>query len=152
VPSASSEDGALGEPPAGDAGEQAGGTRAVAAQPRAAAQQQERWRQTNEVEESSDYDEEEEAEEEREHALRRASHAATSTSQQQAQAQGAPAPPDSRELIFRLERHGEGWGEEILPRLVVEKRQVAPSQRRQSSRPDPWEVRPPCLPPGKKGG
>jgi len=32
---------------------------------------------------------------------------------------------EDTELIFKLERHGNGWGEEILPRLVVQRRPVS---------------------------
>ena len=49
------------------------------------------------------------------------------------------------ELIFRLERRGEGWGEEIFPHLVVEQRpwtSVAKRDRNRSSRPKPWTVIP----------
>ena len=60
-----------------------------------------------------------------------------------------PGPPSdaerpATELIFRLERRGEGWGEEIFPHLVLEQRPLEPPRRRlrkRSSRPDPWEVR-----------
>lgn len=59
------------------------------------------------------------------------------------------------ELIFKLERQGEGWGEEILPRLSVEQRPLARLRvRNRSALPDPWAVRscpgrppPPALPP-----
>lgn len=56
----------------------------------------------------------------------------------------APAPPGSTELIFRLERRGEGWGEEIFPHLVVEQRPWTDTKKRdrnRSSRPKPWTVR-----------
>lgn len=33
------------------------------------------------------------------------------------------------ELIFRLTRRGEGWGEEIIPHLTVEKRPIEPSAK-----------------------
>lgn len=49
----------------------------------------------------------------------------------------------STELIFRLERRGEGWGEEIFPHLVVEQRpwtSTAKRDRNRSSRPKPWTV------------
>lgn len=49
----------------------------------------------------------------------------------------------STELIFRLERRGEGWGEEIFPHLVVEQRPwttTAKRDRNRSSRPKPWTV------------
>ena len=59
---------------------------------------------------------------------------------------GEPSDPDrpATELIFRLERRGDGWGEEIFPHLVLEQRPLEPPRRRlrkRSSRPDPWEVR-----------
>ncbi len=59
---------------------------------------------------------------------------------------GLPPDPDrpATELIFRLERRGDGWGEEIFPHLVLEQRPLEPPRRRlrkRSSRPDPWEVR-----------
>mmetsp|Transcript_37594 Transcript_37594/g.96186 ORF Transcript_37594/g.96186 Transcript_37594/m.96186 type:complete len:748 (-) Transcript_37594:129-2372(-) len=46
------------------------------------------------------------------------------------------------ELIFKLERRGSGWGEEILPHLTVEQREVQPPARRNRRRagaPEPWE-------------
>lgn len=49
----------------------------------------------------------------------------------------------STELIFRLERRGEGWGEEIFPHLVVEQRPwitTAKRDRNRSTRPKPWTV------------
>jgi hypothetical protein len=64
---------------------------------------------------------------------------------------GGPSPPaetaerPATELIFRLERRGDGWGEEIFPHLVLEQRPLEPPRRRvrkRSSRPDPWEVCP----------
>lgn len=54
-----------------------------------------------------------------------------------------PAAQASTELIFRLERRGEGWGEEIFPHLVVEQRPLADVKKRdrnRSSRPRPWTV------------
>ena len=42
------------------------------------------------------------------------------------------------ELIFRLDRRGVGWGEEILPHLTVEQRVL---KRNRSAQPDPWTVR-----------
>lgn len=62
-----------------------------------------------------------------------------------AKQQALTAQPASTELIFRLERRGEGWGEEIFPHLVVEQRPWTDSKRRdrnRSSRPKPWTVRP----------
>ncbi len=46
------------------------------------------------------------------------------------------------ELIFRFERRGEGWGEEILPHLVMENRPLEKPRRDRprSNQPDPWEV------------
>ena len=55
---------------------------------------------------------------------------------------GQPAQ-GSTELIFRLERRGEGWGEEIFPHLVVEQRPwttTAKRDRNRSTRPKPWTV------------
>ena len=49
----------------------------------------------------------------------------------------------STELIFRLERRGEGWGEEIFPHLVVEQRPwttTAKRDRNRCTRPKPWTV------------
>lgn len=46
------------------------------------------------------------------------------------------------ELIFRLDRNGTGWGEEILPSLTVEHRPVKRRrERNRSSMPRPWTVR-----------
>lgn len=59
--------------------------------------------------------------------------------------QTAKADSGSTELIFRLERRGEGWGEEIFPHLVVEQRpwtSAAKRDRNRSSRPKPWTVMP----------
>ncbi len=59
--------------------------------------------------------------------------------------QTAKAESSSTELIFRLERRGEGWGEEIFPHLVVEQRpwtSAAKRDRNRSSRPKPWTVLP----------
>lgn len=61
------------------------------------------------------------------------------------QPQTATAQKGSTELIFRLERRGEGWGEEIFPHLVVEQRpwtSAAKRDRNRSSRPKPWTVCP----------
>lgn len=55
---------------------------------------------------------------------------------------GQPAK-GSTELIFRLERRGEGWGEEIFPHLIVEQRPwitTAKRDRNRSTRPKPWTV------------
>ncbi|DBA84918.1 TPA: hypothetical protein ACH3X1_005930 [Trebouxia sp. C0004] len=57
------------------------------------------------------------------------------------ESQAAKAESGSTELIFRLERRGEGWGEEIFPHLVVEQRpwtSAAKRDRNRSSRPKPW--------------
>lgn len=45
------------------------------------------------------------------------------------------------ELIFRLERRGDGWGEEIFPHITVENRPLEKKQRirPRSNQPDPWE-------------
>ena len=61
------------------------------------------------------------------------------------QAKLGPGQPEkgSTELIFRLERRGEGWGEEIFPHLVVEQRPWTATPKRdrnRSSRPNPWTV------------
>ncbi len=61
--------------------------------------------------------------------------------------QTTKAESSSTELIFRLERRGEGWGEEIFPHLVVEQRpwtSAAKRDRNRSSRPKPWTVLP-CI-------
>jgi hypothetical protein len=48
---------------------------------------------------------------------------------------------DVTELIFRLDRKGIGWGEEILPSLTVEHRPVKKRRdRNRSSMPRPWAV------------
>ncbi len=60
---------------------------------------------------------------------------------QAAQAETAADPPT--ELIFQLDRRGEGWGEEIFPTLTVVRRPVvAPPKRdrNRSKRPPPWTV------------
>lgn len=51
------------------------------------------------------------------------------------------------EFIIKLERQGEGWGEEILPRLSLEQRPLKRVRvRNRCSLPDPWAVRPfPCI-------
>lgn len=70
-----------------------------------------------------------------------------STSQYVGGQQATPGPGQpnkgSTELIFRLERRGEGWGEEIFPHLVVEQRPLvttAKRDRNRSTRPKPWTV------------
>lgn len=72
----------------------------------------------------------------------------TSTSGQGQTGRSSGQPPEaetgSTELIFRLERRGEGWGEEIFPHLVVEQRPWTKTKKRdrnRSSRPKPWTVR-----------
>ena len=49
---------------------------------------------------------------------------------------------DATELIFTLRKYGSGWGEELLPRLVVEQRPLRKRERirNRSSFPDAWEV------------
>ncbi|PSC73903.1 helicase domain isoform C [Micractinium conductrix] len=47
--------------------------------------------------------------------------------------------PPGTQLIFRFERRGDGWAEEILPHLVVEQRPLEPKKKRVYSRPDPWK-------------
>lgn len=46
------------------------------------------------------------------------------------------------EMIFKLERRGNGWGEEIFPHITVENRPLEkPSRNRpRSTQPDPWQV------------
>ena len=44
---------------------------------------------------------------------------------------------DPTELIFKLERRGEGWGEEILPHLTVERRPLQPKRRGRRKLSDP---------------
>ena len=75
----------------------------------------------------------------------RVSEVSTSRNVQPQQADTKPEKPEkgSTELIFRLERRGEGWGEEIFPHLVVEQRPwttTAKRDRNRSSRPKPWTV------------
>ncbi len=43
------------------------------------------------------------------------------------------------ELVFVLERRGHGWGEEIIPHLVVEERPIA-AKKSPVGVPAPWEV------------
>ena len=79
----------------------------------------------------------------------RPSEVSTSRNAQPQQADTKPEKPEkgSTELIFRLERRGEGWGEEIFPHLVVEQRPwttTAKRDRNRSSRPKPWTVYLPC--------
>ena len=60
---------------------------------------------------------------------------------QPAQAETAAEPPT--ELIFQLDRRGEGWGEEIFPTLTVIRRPVVAAPKRdrnRSKRPPPWTV------------
>ena len=65
--------------------------------------------------------------------------------EQQPQQRQQPPPPASgnTQLIFKLERRGEGWAEEILPHLVLEQRPLEAARggkKRAYSRPDPWQV------------
>jgi hypothetical protein len=60
--------------------------------------------------------------------------AVTATAPAAAPPPAAAAPAPATELIFRLERRGEGWGEEIIPHLTVERRPVAPPARRGRAR------------------
>ena len=65
------------------------------------------------------------------------------SSPQQASVKQNGPEQGSTELIFRLERRGEGWGEEIFPHLVVEQRPWATTAKRdrnRSTRPKPWTV------------
>jgi hypothetical protein len=48
---------------------------------------------------------------------------------------GTPAPT---ELIFNLYNRGDGWGEEIVPHVTVERRVVKGRRRKRNQR---WEVR-----------
>lgn len=50
---------------------------------------------------------------------------------------------EATELIFKLEKYGSGWGEELLPRLTVEQRPIKKRIRirNRSSFPDAWQVR-----------
>lgn len=68
---------------------------------------------------------------------RRASHQQAST---RGKADSKSALTPATELIFRLDRRGVGWGEEILPHLTVEQRVL---KRNRSAQPDPWAVRTP---------
>ncbi|CAK0786054.1 hypothetical protein CVIRNUC_009267 [Coccomyxa viridis] len=54
---------------------------------------------------------------------------------------------DATELIFTLRKYGSGWGEELLPRLVVEQRPLRKRERirNRSSFPDAWEAVPGAL-------
>ena len=51
---------------------------------------------------------------------------------------------EATELIFKLEKVGSGWGEELFPRLTVEQRPIKKRIRirNRSSFPDEWQV---CL-------
>jgi hypothetical protein len=51
-----------------------------------------------------------------------------------------PGTDTPTQLIFNLYNRGEGWGEEIVPHITVEQRELKARQRKQSER---WEVRPP---------
>ena len=57
-----------------------------------------------------------------------------------ADSEDAVAP--ATEFVLRLERRGEGWGEEIFPHVVMEQKLVEKPRRDRprSSQPDPWEV------------
>lgn len=46
------------------------------------------------------------------------------------------------ELIFKLQRRGDGWGEEILPTASIEHRPIKPYKRirDRSTTPRPWQV------------
>ena len=71
---------------------------------------------------------------------RRASH--TQASSQAGKPGSNHTQPPATELIFRLDRRGVGWGEEILPHLTVEQRVL---KRNRSAQPDPWTVHPSLL-------
>lgn len=51
---------------------------------------------------------------------------------------------EATELIFKLEKIGSGWGEELFPRLTVEQRPIKKRIRirNRSSFPNEWQV---CL-------
>ncbi len=50
---------------------------------------------------------------------------------------------EATELIFKLEKYGSGWSEELFPRLTVEQRPIKKRIRirNRSSFPDAWQVR-----------
>ncbi len=59
-------------------------------------------------------------------------------------------PPGPTEIVFKLERRGDGWGEEIFPHITMEKRPLIKSKHK-CQHPDPWEVgacmmSPACIP------
>ena len=65
------------------------------------------------------------------------------------------ALPPATELIFRLERRGEGWGEEIIPHLTVEQRPLTLSAKgrraaAEDAEEDDWAVSAPLLPPPQR--
>ena len=70
----------------------------------------------------------------------RSTEVSTSEAVHQAELPAAEEQTASTELIFRLERRGEGWGEEIFPHLVIERRPIKKRDRNRSSRPPPWTV------------
>ena len=49
---------------------------------------------------------------------------------------------EATELIFKLEKYGSGWSEELFPRLTVEQRPIQKRirVRNRSSFPDAWQV------------
>eukprot|EP00803_Ostreobium_quekettii_P004387 evm.model.scf_42.14 EVM.evm.TU.scf_42.14 scf_42:93671-99960(-) len=52
------------------------------------------------------------------------------------------AGKEPTELIFKLDRRGYGWGEEIIPNVTIERRPIESKRRRQRNRskgPNPWE-------------
>jgi hypothetical protein len=55
---------------------------------------------------------------------------------------GTGRAPGPTELVFRLERRGEGWGEELFPRITMEKRPIFSKSKHKCQHPDPWEARP----------
>ena len=59
------------------------------------------------------------------------------------QAAAQAAKQSDTELVFLLERRGHGWGEEIIPHLVVDERPI-PAKKKTHTGPAPWEVRLPC--------
>ena len=70
----------------------------------------------------------------------RSTEVSTSEASHHAELPAAKEQTASTELIFRLERRGEGWGEEIFPHLVIERRPIKKRDRNRSSRPPPWTV------------
>jgi hypothetical protein len=69
------------------------------------------------------------------------SNSAASTSSPDGGSRSASGKVLPTELIIRLERRGEGWGEEFIPFLTVEQRPIESRARLQmAERAEPWEV------------